>query len=50
MGSRDERLESAARAADAMRVVAELIERNADQEDKSAGLPIEACLDVIDHE
>ena len=36
--------------ADAMRVVAELIERNADQEDKSAGLPIEACLDVIDHE
>ena len=35
---------------DAMRVVAELIERNADQEDKSAGLPIEACLDVIDHE
>ena len=34
--------------ADAMRVVAELIERNADQEDKSAGLPIEACLDVID--
>ena len=37
-------------APDAMRVVAELIERNADQEDKSAGLPIEACLDVIDHE
>ena len=36
--------------ADAMRAVAELIERNADQEDKSAGLPIEACLDVIDHE
>ncbi len=36
--------------ADAMRVVAELIRRNADQEDKSAGLPIEACLDVIDHE
>ena len=36
--------------ADAMRVVAELIERNADQDDKSAGLPIEACLDVIDHE
>ena len=36
--------------ADAMRVVAGLIERNADQEDKSAGLPIEACLDVIDHE
>ena len=36
--------------ADAMRVVAELIERNAGQEDKSAGLPIEACLDVIDHE
>ena len=35
---------------DAMRVVAELIERNADQEDKSAGLPIEACLDVVDHE
>ena len=35
---------------DAMRVVAGLIERNADQEDKSAGLPIEACLDVIDHE
>ncbi|MFR7751655.1 MAG: bifunctional hydroxymethylpyrimidine kinase/phosphomethylpyrimidine kinase, partial [Collinsella sp.] len=35
---------------DAMRVVAELIERNAGQEDKSAGLPIEACLDVIDHE
>ena len=35
---------------DAMRVVAELIERNADQEDKSAGLPIEACPDVIDHE
>ena len=36
---------------DAMRVVAELIERNnADQEDKSAGPPIEACLDVIDHE
>lgn len=34
--------------ADAMRVVAELIVRNADQEDKSAGLPIEACLDVID--
>ena len=28
----------------------ELIERNAGQEDKSAGLPIEACLDVIDHE
>ena len=35
---------------DAMRVVAELIERNVDQEDRSAGLPIEACLDVIDHE
>ena len=35
--------------ADAARVVRELIARNADQEDKSAGLPIEACLDVIDH-
>jgi len=34
--------------ADAARVVRELIARNADQEDKSAGLPIEACLDVID--
>ncbi len=32
------------------RVVAELIERNADQEDMSAGLPIEACLYVIDHD
>ncbi len=36
--------------ADAARVVRELIARNADQEDKSAGLPIEACLDVIDGE
>ncbi len=36
--------------ADAMRVVSELISRNADQEDKSAGLPIEACLDVVDGE
>ncbi len=35
---------------DAARVVRELIARNADQEDKSAGLPIEACLDVIDGE
>ena len=34
--------------ADAMRVVSELIARNASQQDKSAGLPIEACLDVID--
>ncbi len=30
--------------ADAMRVVSELIARNASQQDKSAGLPIEACL------
>ena len=37
-------------SADAARVVRELIARNADQEDKSAGLPIEACLDVIDGE
>ena len=37
-------------AADAARVVRELIARNVDQEDKSAGLPIEACLDVIDGE
>ena len=37
-------------ASDAARVVRELIARNADQEDKSAGLPIEACLDVIDGE
>ena len=36
--------------ADAMRVVSELIARNASQQDKSAGLPIEACLDVIDGE
>lgn len=36
--------------ADAMRVVSELIARNASQQDKSAGLPIEACLDVIDCE
>ena len=36
--------------ADAARVVRELIARNVDQEDKSAGLPIEACLDVIDNE
>lgn len=36
--------------ADAARVVRELIARNVDQEDKSAGLPIEACLDVIDGE
>ena len=36
--------------ADAARVVRELIVRNADQEDKSAGLPIEACLDVVDGE
>lgn len=36
--------------ADAMRVVSELIARNAGQQDKSAGLPIEACLDVIDGE
>ena len=36
--------------ADAMRVVSELITRNASQQDKSAGLPIEACLDVIDGE
>ena len=36
--------------ADAMRVVSELIVRNASQQDKSAGLPIEACLDVIDGE
>lgn len=36
--------------ADAMRVVSELIARNASQQDKSAGLPIEACLDVIDVE
>ncbi len=36
--------------ADAMRVVSELIARNAVQQDKSAGLPIEACLDVIDGE
>ena len=36
--------------ADAMRVVSELISRNASQQDKSAGLPIEACLDVIDGE
>jgi len=33
-----------------MRVVSELIARNASQQDKSAGLPIEACLDVIDGE
>ena len=36
--------------ADAMRVVSDLIARNASQQDKSAGLPIEACLDVIDGE
>lgn len=36
--------------ADAMRVVSELIAHNASQQDKSAGLPIEACLDVIDCE
>ena len=36
--------------ADAMRVVSELIARNASQQDKSAGLPIEACLDVLGHE
>lgn len=36
--------------ADAMRVVSELIARSASQQDKSAGLPIEACLDVIDGE
>ena len=36
--------------ADAMRVVSELIARNASQQNKSAGLPIEACLDVIDGE
>ena len=36
--------------ADAMRVVSELIARNASQQDKSAVLPIEACLDVIDGE
>ena len=36
--------------ADAMRVVSELIARNASQQDKSAGLPIEACLDGIDCE
>ncbi|WP_321972256.1 PfkB family carbohydrate kinase [Paratractidigestivibacter sp.] len=36
--------------ADAARVVRELIVRNAAQEDKSAGLPIEACLDVVDGE
>lgn len=36
--------------ADAMRVVSELIARNASQQDKSAGLPVEACLDVIDGE
>lgn len=36
--------------ADAMRVVSELIVRNASQQDKSAGLPIEACLDVINCE
>ena len=36
--------------ADAMRVVSEFIARNASQQDTSAGLPIEACLDVIDCE
>ncbi len=35
---------------DSARVVRELIARNADQVDKAAGLPIEACLDVIDGE
>ncbi len=35
---------------DSARVVRELIARNVDQADKSAGLPIEACLDVIDSE
>ena len=34
----------------AMDVVRELIVRNADQEDKPRGIPIEACLDVIDGE
>ncbi len=32
----------------AMDVVRELIVRNADQEDKPRGIPIEACLDVLD--
>ena len=32
----------------AMDVVRELIVRNADQEDKPLGIPIEACLDVLD--
>ena len=35
---------------DSARVVRELIARNAEQVDKAAGLPIEACLDVIDGE
>ncbi len=35
---------------DSARVVRELIARNVDQVDKAAGLPIEACLDVIDGE
>ena len=42
--------EEACALVDAMRVVSELIARNASQQDKSAGLPIEACLDVIDGE
>ncbi len=36
--------------ANAMDVVRELIVRNADQEDKPRGIPIEACLDVLDRE
>lgn len=34
--------------ANAMDVVRELIVRNADQQDKSRGVPVEACLDVLD--
>lgn len=34
----------------AMDVVKEMIERNKDNQDKYKGIPIETCLEVIDHE